>query len=264
MAGVEIPGLGRKLRMLVEHGHFENWNDLAKTFERARSTVYGWGHGTDERAAGTIPGDRLDKLIEVVQSCLPQEITRDEAKSLVLAPVIEFEAEFKSQALVSLNQIIDTEAKSNSAKLYVKPKANIGLVETDQMLEPEPELSVQLDKWFRLEFNTSAKSGYVSALQNIGQSWGAVATEFKQDTGTLHLPGLKEDGSMAHIRERHEPGFHRFIVLQTPEPPPVEFKRYLADGIALDGMIIRRMTQFYSDQVLNRRQMFLLNLKIRT
>ena len=264
MAGVDIPGLGRKLRMLVEHGYFENWNELAKTFERARSTVYGWGHGTDERAAGTIPGDRLEKLIEVVQSCLPPETTREHAKMLVLAPVIEFETEFKSQAMVSLNQIINVEAKTNSAKLYVKPKANIGLVETDQMPKPEPELSVQLGKWFRLEFNTLAKSGYVSTLQNVGQSWGAVATEFRQDTGIVLIPGLKEDGSMAHIRERHEPGLHRFIVLLTPEPPPMEFKRYLVDGIALDGMIIRRMTQFYSDQVLNRRQMFLMNLKIRT
>jgi len=263
MAGVEIPGLGRKLTLLVEYGHFENWNDLAKTFDRARSTVYGWGHGTDERAAGTIPGDRLDKLIEVVQSCMPQETTREEAKAHVMAPVIEFETEFKSQAMVSLNRIINVEAKTNSGKLYMKPKANVGLIESDQMPEPEPELFVQLGKWFRLEFNTSAKSGYVSALQNVGQSWGAVTTLFKQDTGTVHLPGLKEDGSMAHIRERHEPGFHRFIVMQTPEPPPMEFKRYLADGVALDGMIIRRMAQFYSDQVLNRRQMFLLKLKIK-
>ena len=261
MAGIEIPGLGRKLTLLVEHGHFNSWNDLAKTFDRARSTVYGWGHGTDERAAGTIPGNRLEKLIDIVQSCLPKGAMQEEAKVLIFAPTIEFESEFKSQAMVSMNQIIDTEAKVNTGRLFLKPKAIAGLVESDQIPEQEPELSVQLGKWFRLEFNTSAKTGYVLALQNVGQSWGAVATHFERETGTVQLPGLKDNGVVAHIRERHEPGLHRFIVMQTPEPPPMEFTRYLADGIALDGVIIRRMAQFYSDQ--NRRQMFLLNLEIR-
>ena len=263
MAGIAIPGLGRKLTLLVEHGHFNSWNDLANTFERARSTVYGWGHGTDERAAGTIPGNRLEKLIDIVHSCLSLETTREEAKSLIFAPVTEFETEFRSQAMVSINQIIDTEAKANSGRLYLKPKANAGLVESDQLSEPQPELSIQLGNWFRLEFNTSAITGYISALQNVGQSWGAIATHFERETGAVHLPGLKGNGLAAHIRERREPGLHRFIVMQTPEPPPIEFMRYLADGIALDGVIIRRMAQFYLDQHQSRRQMFLLNLEIR-
>ncbi|MCP4183052.1 MAG: hypothetical protein GY761_07010 [Hyphomicrobiales bacterium] len=265
MAGIEIPGLGRKLRLLVEHGHFDSWNDLARTFGRARSTVYGWGHGTDERAAGTIPGNRFEVLIDVVLSCLPPETTREEAKMLVLAPVIEFETEFKSQAMVSMNRIIGDEAKTSSGKLYPKPKANAGLIESDQNPEPElePGLSIQLGKWFRLEFNTTAKTGYVSALQNIGQNWGAVAAHFERKTGRVLLPGFKTNRTLAHIRERREPGLHRFIVMQTPEPPPTEFTRYLVDGIALDGVIIRRMAQFYSDQHQNRRQMFLLKLQIR-
>ena len=120
MAGVEIPGLGRKLRLLVEHGHFRTWNDLAESFDRSRSTVYGWGHGNDDRSPGTLPGNRFEALTNIVQSCLPKETTRTEARALVFAPVLEFEAAFNSQAMISLNRIIEAEARQRTYKFLHK------------------------------------------------------------------------------------------------------------------------------------------------
>ena len=151
---------------------------------------------------------------------------------------------------------------TKSGKLYLKPKANIGLVESDQLPTPEPELSIQLGAWFRLEFQPKTKAGHVSALQNVGQNWGAVTVHLNRETGTIILPGLKTSGEFAHMREKNEHGHHRFIVMQTPEPPPIEFTRYLTDGIALDGMILRRMAHFYHEQPKNRRQLFILELAI--
>lgn len=258
-----MKGLGRKLRMLIDYGHFEGWKELGKPFDRQAKTLQWWGHGDDDRQSGTIPGDRYETLIEVVQSCLSNRTSWKEAEALVLAPVIELETELRAQAQVSFNRIIEAEADSRSGNLFFQPKANIGLIETDQKPKSQPEHIIPLDKWFRLEFITTLKTGYISAFQHVGQSWGAVSIHFDKEAGTIHLPGLKEDGELAHMREPKEAGIHRFIVMQTPEPSPPKFRRYLTDEIALDGSIIGLMARFFDEQPENRRRLFLLELEIR-
>lgn len=264
MAGVVIPGLGRKLTLLIDHGHFKDRDNLAEAFNRARSTVYGWGHGGDARAPGTIPSNQTENLVEAVRSCLPPETTFDEAKYLAFAPVAELEMRLSMQAQSSLINVIDNEAVRNAGRLIPMPPADAGLIETDlEPQEPDSDISVHIDQWFRIEFSTAMTTGHVIALQHVGQSWGPVSCYVDKKARRIMLPGRNEAGQLAHIRERKEDGLHQFIVLQTPEPPPTEFRRYLTDKIALDGTIIRQVTDFFSGQPVQRK-LFLLEVDITT
>lgn len=263
MAGMEIPGLGRKLSLLVEHGYFPDRESLADAFGRARSTVYGWGHGGEGRASDTIPGDQVENLIKAVRACLSPEVTMDEARYLVYAPIAEFETRLLIQAETFLSDIICKEAVRGSGSLFPMPPVDAGLIDMEQeSQEPAPNFSVPVGQWFRIEFSSAKRDGHVCALQHVGQSWGAVPCHFDRECGRVLLPGYKNGGELAHIREREETGRHQFIVLQTPKPPPIEFQRYLVDGIPLDGTIIRQLTYFYSNQPISRRKLLLLEVEI--
>ncbi|MBL4759223.1 MAG: hypothetical protein JKY32_16845, partial [Rhizobiales bacterium] len=192
-------------------------------------------------------------MIDVVFSCLPEGFSKKETKRLVFAPVAELEAVLQTQAMVSLNRIIEAEAKINAGSFFNKPENNIGLIETNQKTpRPHPEHSTSLNKWFRLEFTAGSETGYFSAFQHVGQAWGAVSIHFDKNRKTILLPGVTDDGAIAFMRERQETGLHRFIVMHTPEPPPPEYLRYITDQVALDGFIIGRMAQFYDRQPAHR------------
>ena len=261
---MEVEGLGRKLRLLVEQAHFDDWNDLAKAFDRNRSTVYGWGHGRQGMGLGNIPNECFEKLIDILHSCLPHLSGRPAARQLALAPLAQFEQELTLHEEHFWHRIIKAEAVSGSGQLFIKPeKKKAGLVVSDkQRQEPFDQIIVRLKQWFRLEFNTKAKSGYVCAMQNAAQSWGGVEADFNKKTGIIRLPGYRTDGKFAHINEPLQTDLHRFIVLLTPKPPPTEFQRYLIDTIELDGTILRNMANFYCGQPKGQRRLYLFELQV--
>lgn len=264
MAGIGVPGLGRKLRLLIDYGHFKNWNDLGNAFECSGKTVQWWGHGDDDRSSSTIPGKHFETLIDILKTCLPHGTSRAEVLGLIPAPSAELELLLQAQAQVSLNRIIEAEADTQSGSLFLKPKAGVELIETDQKPPvPKPDLTVSLNDRFRLEFNVDLKSGYFSSMQHAGKNWGPVRVHFDKKRGVILLPGFKPDGELAHMWESRDAVINRFIVMQTPEPSPPEFRRYLEDELALDGSVIGRIAHFYSAQPKQRRRIFVLTLDIK-
>ena len=262
---ITVSALGRKLRLLIDYGYFKDWNDLGNAFDRAGSTVQYWGHGSDDREAGTIPANRYETLIDIFASCLGERFSRDEVVRLIFASVAELEAELQAQALVSLMRLIELEAETGTGALFLMSEAEAGLIETDQEPHrPKPEHSVRLGQWFRLEFPARLTTGHIAAIQHSGQSWGAVPNCLADHTGLkVYSPGFRPNGEFAFMRERREAGFHRFVVLQTREPPPVEFKQYLADQIALDGAMLGRLARFYHDQPKTSRALQMLTLEVK-
>lgn len=263
MAGIVIPGLDRKLRLLIDYDHFTDWIDLGKAFGRAPSTVQWWGHGDNARKPNTIPAGRYARLLEIVATSLGEEALNERIKTLVFAPVAEFEAELRARDHVSLNKIIAAESVSNSGRLFLKPVVNTGLIETDRTPAPERNLpTVARDVWFRIEFSATNKTGHVLALQHVGKSWGLVSTHFDKPESTIHLPGQRDQQTLAYMRERLSVGLHRFIVIHTPKRPPAELADLLAEQLALDAPNLERIAHFYNEQPLAQRRIFLLTLLI--
>lgn len=261
--GVEVSGLDRKLQLLIDYGHYKSWTDLGNSFGASGEAAQRWGHGDGGRRAGTFPGRHYETLIEVLTACLPHGTSRAEVMELIAAPSAELEVLLQDRAQVSLNRIIEEEAQTTHGVLIPAPKANASLIETDQTPpSPKPEWLVRLYQHFRLEFRTDMKTGYASALQNAGKSWGPVSTHFDKKGGAILVPGLKGDGSLAHMWESQDADTNRFIILQTPDPPPSGYSRYLKDNLALDGTIIGRLAYFFSEQPKDRRRVWLLTVDV--
>jgi hypothetical protein len=265
-AVMEIEALGRKLRILADEAFGGSWNDLAESFERRRSTVYGWTNNVTADGFAAMPDDSFAVLLILLQKHLPQIQNEIEAEQLALGHVQAFEQAFYKQGEQFWNQIIEAEAIRNSGKAVPKPdlkKEGTGLVQSDKNVKkPNPQQSVPIDQWFRIEFSGKFKTGHVFCLQQAGLNWGGLTAELKPKSNTICVPGFHEDGTDAHICERDQTGVHKFILIQTPAPPPLEFMRYIEDRIELDGTILRLLAGFYTSQPKSQRGLHVFEVEV--
>jgi len=263
---MEVEGLGRKLRILANSAYNRSWNDLADDFQRRRSTVYGWGSNKTVNGKAVIPDDSFDVLLSLVQKHLPQIESKAEAEQLVLGHVDTFEQAFDKQGEQYWTQIIEAEAIRNSGKVVPKPdpqKDGTGLVQSDKNAnKPNPQASISLNQWFRLEFSARFKTGHAFCFQHAGLRWGGLTADLKPKSNTICVPGFHKHNAYAHICEREQTGMHQFILIQTPAPPPLEFKRYVEDGMELDGTILRLLAGFYSSQSKSQRVLHVLEVEV--
>lgn len=263
---MEVEGLGRKLRILADHAFNGSWNALADAFERRRSTVYGWGNDQNANGNAIIPDKSFNVLLGILQKYLSHINNESEAKELVLGHVQTFEQAFAKHSEQFWNRIIESEAIRNSGRAIPKPNLEsqgTGLVQSDKNAKKSnPQQTIHLDQWFRLQFTGKVKTGHVFCLQQAGLNWGGLTAEFKPKSNTICVPGFHEDNVHAHICERDQIGAHKFILIQTPAPPPLEFTRYVEDNIELDGNILRLLAGFYSNQPKSQRALHLLELEV--
>ncbi|MEM7069438.1 MAG: hypothetical protein AAF478_11200 [Pseudomonadota bacterium] len=263
---MEIAGLGRKLRILADEVYDGSWNELANAFNRKYSTLYGWANMNNPDGFGIIPDDRVDILIAILADNLPHLSGKEEAEALMNGSVQAFEQAFSRKHRNFWNQIIQEEAILDSGRSVVKPELTLGGSELVQFERgnylPNPKDKIWLSQWFRLEFNIHHRRGHVWALQNSELRWAALHAEFDPELSVSYIPGLHDDGSFAHLRENEQTDIHRFILLHTPAPPPLDFYRYLEDGIELDGIILGLLANFYSGQPKSQRKIHMLEIEI--
>lgn len=264
MAGIAIPALGRKLRLLIDRGLFEDWQTLALTFQRSASTIQWWGHGDQARAANTLPADQYDNFLALIERCFPHIRNQAEAKDFAIAPITEWEVRLNAPIAPSINSIIETEAGDVSVVLFLKPELETGLIETDKTApKAQPQIALELGKWFRLEIKVPNGHGYFSVLQHAANQWGVVPAYWDKTEGIILLPGLKADGQHSFMIERQALGLHRFIVMQTPEPC-IDYLQHLDQGLALDSLAMSRIAHFFSEQPMSRRKIYVASLEMIT
>ena len=263
---MEVEGLGRKLRILADKAYNHSWNDLADAFQRRRSTVYGWGNNTTANGKAVMPDESFAIFLALLQAHLPQIGSDAEAEQLALGHIDAFEQAFDKQGVQFWNQIIEAEAINDTGNLIPKtdPKTDgTGLVQSDKNAKkPSPQRSIPLDHWFRLTFIGKSKTGHVFCLQQAGLQWGGLTADFKPKSNTICVPGFHKDGANAHICERDQTGPHKFILIHTPAPPPLEFKRYVEDRIELDGTVLRLLAGFYTNQPKSQRAIHVFELEV--
>ncbi len=263
MSGIHIPALGRKFRMLIDYGNFKDLEEMADLFGVTAKTLKWWGHGDAARPADTLPGRHLDMFLQMIGQSVSGRMTAEELKVFAFSSIGQWEDTFRSVSTISLSKLIESEAITECAELFLQPLPEADLIETEKSILPEPELSVSLNTWFRLEVSSRLESGHVFAVQNVLQNWGSVAAVFNKASGIILLPGILEDTQEpAHMRERQDTGLHRFIVFQTPAPPPADYKRYQDDGIQLDAHILTRLAAFYDSQNRNLRRLYQVNVDV--
>lgn len=258
----EIPGLYRKLRLLIEAGFYKDWDTLGKEFGVSGNAVQGWGHGSLKQRRNWVPKRHHEKLIEVFAKCFPGVHGALQIRSLILGPVRDIEAALSLGEVVSLPQLIKNEGKCDSCGLFPK-SSSLGLVETDEAPERDAQFVVDLRASFRLEFETRFHGSYTYALQHFAKEWSPLPSGFDAKSGTIHLPGFGKAGMLICMSEKAQPGHHRFVVLQTLTPVPLSATNALLHDSTLDVRALDELSSFYATQKLTERRIFYVDIRIR-
>lgn len=254
---MKVPGLTRKLKLLASHCGYKSIPALAKAIGTGRSTAYGWGHGVNDREAGTLPDKNKDNILQLMRQCFGEDQSKNRLVELLEGSLEEFETALQIQSATSIRKLIDDEVITDRGRL-IRKKESLHLVETDEdERSPKPHDEVRLQEWFRLQFETASNEGFVFGLQQAGLRWRVLSAHLNTDKKFIHLPGLKANGTTTNMRESEQSGLHHFIAIQTSKPIPIEITRYLTDNIELDALGLRFITQFYTDQPETHRGMFL-------
>ena len=247
LSGVEIPALGRKLRLFIEKGSFADWNDLAKEFGVEAKTVQWWGHGDMARASNTLPGKHLKTLLRVLATQFEEELSNHQAKELLFAPLDYYESAFSSISQISLNALIARDAIKANARLFKQAAGNNPLVQIDKP-QPQPDFTLKIGELFRLEIDQIIDRGFAFVLQNVSKSWGFVSSEIRKGKKSVIAPPFDDAGLPQFMSETSEMGLHRFILIETSKPFPPSLHRYEQDSVPLDGLVLSRIAEHYQGQ----------------
>lgn len=261
MAGIEIPGLYRKFRLLIAYGHAKDWDELAFRFGAKASTLKWWGNGSDVRAPDQLPSKHLEALLDIIGDALAPETAPDTVQSIAFGSAADFEEALRRRDPGLLEALLDAEADRENIHLFLK-SGSAGLVETEEEAAMGSNLVVPLDAWFRIECTAPRAVRHAIVLQNAQKIWGTVPLATSENRRRIFIPGYGPDGSPAFMRERSLAGINRFIVFQTHAPPPPAIMDHLKAGVALDYTALSSLIDFYSAQRTDQRHLFLLELTI--
>ena len=260
MAPVDVPGITRKLRLLCDHGRFRNLDELADKFGVKRSAMEYWGHGKDgTRKPNMLPSKHLATFSRLIAEALGEE-DQIRIQELISAQPSALDEALQEAAVSTFARLVDAEGVSGRAALFRMASNGAGLVEFEEPDLPEPEFTLPLRQWFRLEFRLNRPARYAFALQHAGRSWGLIPTCIDQEAAIIHLPGRRLDGSLAHMIERSQPTRHRFIVAAVPAPCPAAINRYNRDDIGLDVAALRHLAAFYEAQTRTQRALYTVDI----
>jgi hypothetical protein len=263
MAQVRIVALTPKLRLLADFGGHGTMPALAERFGVSISTLYGWGRGREDRGGGDrLPARHLPTMLAIAAQCLGSGYSDERIRDLIFAPLGEFEAALRSGGALLFKSLVDAEARRGGFRLFLKPEPTLGLVESDEEAEPQPEFRVARGHWFRLEVSTPLRGPYAVGLQCADFRWGVVPAQADPASGKIRLPGVRPEGGHGHVCEREQVGLHQFFVIQSPKPVPPDILRYFDEGMELDMAGLGRLAAFYSELNRAQRGLFVADLEI--
>ncbi len=261
---VSVPELRKKLNILIAYGCYSDWDAIAVALGKSPKTIQWWADGAANREPNAVPKGSFQKLVDLFSSALPAHRPDDEVRKLILGPASELESEFRAAPTISLAGLIEDEAINDAGSIIRADRSNMELVESEPVGDaPEPDAVIKLNEWFRVVFRSSLHGQYVLAMQNVQQTWGGLAATFEAESRSIYLPGLNEaSGRPVFMREVRDRGTHRFVVMQTAEPTPVDLRSAFQDRVAFDKSLLDRAATFYASQPKSRRCLFLLELKV--
>ncbi len=199
-------------------------------------------------------------MLAITARCLGDGYSPGRVQELLFAPVGELETALKSAGQSGLRRFIEAEARRGQIKLIPAPDA--GLLDTDDVETPQPEDTVKLDQWFRMEATTPIRSPYAFTLQNAGHRWGVYPSVVDISRNIIFVPGKKRTGEFGNIRERTQTGSHRFVVIQAANPLPQEVMSYFLERAELDMAALRRIAAFYAEENPKRRALFVADIDV--
>ena len=256
-AGV-IPELQVKLGLLVRYGYFASFEAIAAALGRKPKTVRWWAHGDAARTPGRVPADSYARVLKLLTDCLVPDLPEQRAQEIALGPAWRMEEQLRAGEARSIADFIEREGLTRTGRLFVDRQGEIGLVETDRE-RPAASFKVPLDAWFRIVIEKDLRRKHILALQLASSACGIVAHTVDTETGHVLLPGLKDDGNLAWMRERRDNGLSRFAVIATAEPPPADIP---SDGAALSESLLDKLGDVYGRQPRAGREIHLLRVDI--
>jgi hypothetical protein len=260
MPAIVVPELKQKFALLRAYPAPRSWTELAKAFHREIKSVQTWRDGSQTRAPDRVPDWAVPILARLVAEALPGPRSDEEIRQFVFGPAAQLEEEIRTGAAVSLLALIRSEARHNTATL-IRRSAEIGLVEIETEDQPSG-VPIKLDEFFRLELRRRLSSGYVIALQHTQQVWALLPfAPSPLAPAMILVPGVKDSGEPAFMRERRDLGRHLFIILETPDPPPASVLALGRDETVLDKRALDRLAAFYDEQPKERRAGHLVALE---
>jgi len=238
---ITVPELDRKFGILKTQGAVSSVAALADAFGVSPKTLRWWVRGTQTRPPEQIPADKLSILINLFAKLLP-DAPPTTIQAMVLGPAIHLEDAIRAQRTTSLRAIIDRDGARDQATI-IRRAHGIELVDTDEA-ETAPMARIAIGEWFRIEFRARHGCRYALALQNAGQSWGALLPA-RSNEANLLVPGRRADGAPSYMVERHQRGPHRFVCFQSAQPFPASLLAYVRNRIALDQQGLDILGAFY-------------------
>jgi hypothetical protein len=263
MAGLLVPLLMQKLRLLTAYRHFEDIDQIAREVGVAAGTLRWWATGDAAREAGRISQKNIDAVLAVFAHALP-DMPRDKLLSIVRGPLDDLETHLQSGAIITLTQLVEREADHTSGKLFLEERASLGLIETKQVNRRAAQFQMALGKYFRIEFPTNLTGGNLIGLQKAQQAWGMVPCFFGAEQKCIFMPGYDADGALASMCERRDTGLHQFIAIQTDRPIPPEIMAAEIEGVSLDRTILSHVARFLMAQPARSRRIFVMDIDFTT
>lgn len=260
MSGVPVPQLGRKLRLLVTHGHADHMTDLARKIGGRRpATLRWWQSESGGHVANTVPEDAFSDLLKVFGDALPGQ-TPKQLRQLVLGPADDLEGLLAPQEATSFRALIDREADRSSGTLYRED--GLGLIKAHGGHTSPPQARVRRGELFRIEFATRLRGGFVAAFQAAPGGWGSVPSVLMRGKGAIHLPDTLPDGSPGFMSEDNEIGRHLFVAAQAARPFPPELEAAARDGLPLDRTLLAHVVRVFEAQDRSTRRLFTLEVEV--
>lgn len=260
VSGVPVPQLGRKLRLLVTHGHAKTMTDLAgKIGGRRPGTLRWWQSESGGREANTVPEDAFSDLLKVFGDALPGQ-TPKQLRQLALGPADDLEGLLAPQEATSFRALIAREADRSSGTLYRED--GLALIRAHRVQAQLPQARVRRGEPFRIAFATRLRGGFVAAFQAAPGGWGSVPSVLLRGKGVIHLPDTLPDGSPGFMSEDTEIGRHLFVAAQAARPFPPELEAAARDGIPLDRTLLAHVVRAFEAQDRTTRRLYALEVEV--
>lgn len=256
-----IPDLRRKFRLLIDHGRYSGWKELAAALGKSRKTPQWWADGSDVRKPGTVPPESLLDVIDLFARALPAARGEQAVRALLYGPAADLEQELIGSPETTMMQLIADEADTLSGTLIITDKVQSDLVESRKARSTASNAPrVRLGEWFRLEFQTAFDGAHLFAVQNVQKLWGPLDATLSGRA--IFLPEFDDDGEPDFICEERDTGTHRFVVMQTAAPVPPEIRISIEEQTTLDMRLLNRLADFYVAQDKGRRKLFAMDIRI--
>lgn len=261
--GIEVCDLRKKFQLLKAYGCIDSLKEIAIKVGRAEKTLWGWADGTATTQPNEVPQKNFEMLQKVFAETLSEFVSPHRAAELLISPASHLETELRRSQATSFLDIIRNDADTKAIRVITEKQNERGLIETQLDLVPEGQMhKIKRGQWFRLVLECDVSSYDIVALQNGAGLWGTVPCTIESETGHLHLPGIKSDGTPALMREVNAVGKNLFIVIATKAPLPSWLVHTVSDRQTLDAASLSALADVLQKQQKNMRPTYMVLIDI--